>query len=769
VTLSKKQNPIELLAFVMMAMLLSFIVSNAHCQQPVSAVSIAGSQATPVSQVSWTVTGNQTQSTIYYWVVARYGSAGVAPSYGPVLVNRSPGNLNLDSNNFVSLFWNGVLGASGYDVYKNTSPVSPLDSSNSCASCLVGSNIQVTQVVDNSPTGSSYTMPSLVSQAVATITVDNLSSSTPFLNLKLISNYRFVLAPTTQQTSGTCAQFDDNGNVVSSGSACGAGGGTDTVTSSATLTAGLPIFGNGLKTVTTGTVRGTGTRVQLADGTSPTTGHCANFTATGAIGSSGAPCAGGGGTSYLQSGNAFGATGVLGTTDGFDLSIITNGVQRALVQSGGNFLITNNLQFGGTSSSFPMIKRNSNAFQFRLADDSGFSSASAFNFAANVFQGLTNGVRLNDAGTGIWTMTDSGGTSFTRLVWGPATVSQGAIRQGVGQLVVETGTGSTVYGFAVGNFESEAAAIGGNLTATGAVNQILNSVSLGTTSFAAFNSSNRRGTTAIIQTASSTVAPTSGNCASFDVNGSVQDAGVACGGGSTTVTTYGSLPAAGVAGRTFLLTNSWYSSVYDTGSVLRYFIDGKEQTPPTAASTWTLVTSGNATKADNVGAVSLSTSSNNVNSAECLLKAEPATPYTKIFHLRSNALMVGTGETFTVGAGWSNGLTVSSALNLGRLFRSQFSNNYFAAQTAAWTNFSFAGETNSNLFPYTTYSIGDFYVRVTNNATNKILELSGDGVSFITLQTLAVATPFTPTHYGFCATLAGATGRPWTVNLVAEY
>ena len=63
-----------------------------------------------------------------------------------------------------------------------------------------------------------------------------------------------------------------------------------------------------------------------------------------------------GAISWMQGGNAFGATGVLGTLDTFDLDLYSNNVQRARLTKTGNFLLgttTDNgkkLQVDGTSS-----------------------------------------------------------------------------------------------------------------------------------------------------------------------------------------------------------------------------------------------------------------------------------------------------------------------------------------------------------------------------------------------------------------------------------
>jgi hypothetical protein len=77
------------------------------------------------------------------------------------------------------------------------------------------------------------------------------------------------------------------------------------------------------------------------------------------------------------------------------------------------------LQLGGTTSSFPAIKRNGAAIDFRLADDSGYCSIRGFygifdlvyNSTFNIgFAGGTTGIHLNSVGSTIFSAT--GATSI---------------------------------------------------------------------------------------------------------------------------------------------------------------------------------------------------------------------------------------------------------------------------------------------------------------------------------------------------------------------
>jgi hypothetical protein len=80
----------------------------------------------------------------------------------------------------------------------------------------------------------------------------------------------------------------------------------------------------------------------------------------------------GGTISYTNSGQVFYKQFMQGGNynfvgNGFPLAFSSNnGTNKIILSSVGN------LQFNGTSSSFPMIKRNGAAFDFRLADDSAF-------------------------------------------------------------------------------------------------------------------------------------------------------------------------------------------------------------------------------------------------------------------------------------------------------------------------------------------------------------------------------------------------------------
>lgn len=98
--------------------------------------------------------------------------------------------------------------------------------------------------------------------------------------------------PTFNFIGGTIAATDDAGNNRTNVTVSGAGSGN--VTTSATLTAGLPVIGNGTVDVDIGTRSGNTTEYMNGDGGGYGSGNCAEFDANGNITDSGAACGGSG-------------------------------------------------------------------------------------------------------------------------------------------------------------------------------------------------------------------------------------------------------------------------------------------------------------------------------------------------------------------------------------------------------------------------------------------------------------------------------------------
>ncbi len=112
-----------------------------------------------------------------------------------------------------------------------------------------------------------------------------------------------------------------------------------------------------------------------------------------------------------------GSTTIAGTlVAGVSSSVQFNG--RAVIQSTADsiLLITNNAQtdfnrmnFGGSTSSFPALKRSTTTLQVRLADDSAFANLSVLNVLSNLAATvITSSVALtNGAGAGAGTITNA--------------------------------------------------------------------------------------------------------------------------------------------------------------------------------------------------------------------------------------------------------------------------------------------------------------------------------------------------------------------------
>jgi hypothetical protein len=112
-----------------------------------------------------------------------------------------------------------------------------------------------------------------------------------------------------------------------------------------------------------------------------------------------------------------------------------DGVFRLANNSGTDF---SRLQFGGTTSSFPSLKRNGTALEVRLADDSSHAAmfVSTLGFGAvGTFTGAADGVFL---------MRDNAATSFGRLQFGGTTSSFPALSRSGVRLVARLADDSSV-------------------------------------------------------------------------------------------------------------------------------------------------------------------------------------------------------------------------------------------------------------------------------------------------------------------------------------
>lgn len=104
-------------------------------------------------------------------------------------------------------------------------------------------------------------------------------------------------------------------------------------------------------------------------------------------------------------GNAYATTGI-GIKSSLLIGGPSTGVATLLNWDANDF---NRLQFGGTTSSFPALKRSTTELQVRLADDSGFATL-ALGTASSALKVGTHSAIAAETVTGYITIKDSGGT-----------------------------------------------------------------------------------------------------------------------------------------------------------------------------------------------------------------------------------------------------------------------------------------------------------------------------------------------------------------------
>lgn len=187
-----------------------------------SQLTLSSPGAQPVTGASTVVVGANRGQNIYYWVVARTPSGYTAPS-GVVAFN-TVGIANLDSSNYVTISWNAVPLATGYDVIRSSTASYP--ASTSCASCAVVLNQAGVTFNDQGGALSAYPPGGSlgVTDATGAFTVDDLTEQYPFLNFQMktgrydyttrMTDTRSQLVPCTI-VSGTANAIVCNGSAQS--------------------------------------------------------------------------------------------------------------------------------------------------------------------------------------------------------------------------------------------------------------------------------------------------------------------------------------------------------------------------------------------------------------------------------------------------------------------------------------------------------------------------------------------------------------------------
>jgi hypothetical protein len=136
-------------------------------------------------------------------------------------------------------------------------------------------------------------------------------------------------------------------------------------------------------------------------------------------------------------------SGVLQLAAGTQLSPASDGVLTLLDAAGTSFA---RLQLGGTTSSFPAIKRNSTSVEAKLADDSGFANLNAASLRAEASASIlfNTRTRLSSPSDGILTLSNNGSTDFTRLNFGGTTSSFPGLRRNGNQIDAILADGSAL-------------------------------------------------------------------------------------------------------------------------------------------------------------------------------------------------------------------------------------------------------------------------------------------------------------------------------------
>ena len=149
---------------------------------------------------------------IYYWVSARTPGGTTSPVMAQV--NNTVGAANLSVSNYVTVSWSAVSGATGYDVLRSSTQIYPVPASGTCT-CAVVLNTASTSVNDQGGALSAYpfvgAVPSVPVQAF--ITIDNLTTANPFVNLQLLSPRYNVTAPIGSGSGGD-TEYYNNGVLV---------------------------------------------------------------------------------------------------------------------------------------------------------------------------------------------------------------------------------------------------------------------------------------------------------------------------------------------------------------------------------------------------------------------------------------------------------------------------------------------------------------------------------------------------------------------------
>lgn len=105
------------------------------------------------------------------------------------------------------------------------------------------------------------------------------------------------------------------------------------------------------------------------------------------------------------------------------------------------------LYLGGTTSSFPVVKRNSTTIEARLADDSAYTALRGSRIM------FTNGSFIQDNSDGVAQLSNAAGTDFGRLQFGGTTSSFPALKRNGATIQARLGDDSADANFSALGFQ----------------------------------------------------------------------------------------------------------------------------------------------------------------------------------------------------------------------------------------------------------------------------------------------------------------------------